>query len=578
MAKKVKQVISKEQNPQRTLHIWPGVVIVLVQWLVLLVLPALIPQATPIGVIGGMVGGLAVIVWWSFFSRASRSERWGAVALMIIALAGTSRIVHESIGTGYQGMMFFVYAIPVLSLAFVIWAVASRHQDVGARRVTMVATILLACSVWILFRSEGITGDARADFTWRWSQTHEERLLTQTDDEMMVRSTVPETIGRGVSWPGFRGPGRDAVIHGIRIETDWSVSPPDELWRRPIGPGCSSFAVQDNYLYTQEQRGDDEIVACYNLKTGEPVWRHADATRFWDSHAGAGPRGTPAFYDGHVYTLGATGILNALNAQDGTLIWSRSTASDSEVELPGWGFTSSPLVVDEMVIVAVAGTLLAYDLNSGNLRWTGPDGGGGYSSPHLLTSDGIRQILLMSEVGVTSVSPADGSLIWMHSWQEERIVQPALIRNGDLLISAGGLKGLRRITVKQGSDGWDIQERWTSSQLKPNFNDIVIHNGHVFGFNGPILTCLDIENGKRKWRGGRYGGQLILLTDQDILLVLSEKGELALVNAAPDQFTEIALFPAIQGKTWNHPVLVGNILVVRNSEEMAAFRLSLSGG
>jgi len=571
-----------EPTLQKPLRLWPGVVIVVLQWLVWFVVPIVVPDAiaVAIGVFGGLFGGLAIVVWWAFFSRAPRSERWGAVVLMIVALVATSRILHESIGTGLQGMMFFVYAIPVLSLAFVVWAVAGRRLSDGPRRAMMVVTILLACGVWTLVRSNGITGDAGADFAWRWAETPEERLLAQAGDESMALPSTPAAEETGADWPGFRGPDRDGIIPGVRIETDWSQSPPVELWRRPIGPGISSFAVHGNLLYTQEQRGDDEVVACYNATTGDPVWRHRDAARFWDSHAGAGPRSTPTLSDGRVYTFGGTGILNVLDAGDGSVVWSRNAASDTDVKIPGWGFTSSPLVVDVVVIVAVAGQLAAYDLATGDPRWFGPNGGAGYSSPHLLTIDGVAQILLLSKAGATSVTPADGTLLWEHPWPPGvRIVQPALTAHGDILVSGGEGTGMRCIAVAHEPGGWTVEERWTSIRLKPYFSDFVVHEGHAFGFDGRILACIDLEDGKRKWKGGRYGhGQLVLLPDQDLLLVVSEQGELALVAATPDQFTELARFPAIEGKTWNHPVLVGDLLLVRNGQEMVAFRLSLAGG
>ena len=565
---------------QKPLRLWPGVVAVTLQWLVRFVVPIVVPEATAIGVFGGLLGGLAVVVWWVFFSRAPRSERWGAVILVIVALVATSRIIHESIATAMMGLMFAVYAIPVLSLAFVIWAVASRGLSDGPRRAAMVVTILLACFFWTLLRTDGMSGSARHDFAWRWAETAEERLLAQASDDPTPLPSTPAAVETEADWPGFRGPDRDGIIRGVRIETDWSKSPPVELWRRPIGPGVSSFAVTGDFIYTQEQRGEDEVVACYNATTGEPVWRHRDAVRFWDSHAGAGPRSTPTLRDGRVYTFGATGILNVLDAGNGAVVWSRNAASDTDAKVPGWGFASSPLVVDDVVIVAVAGTLVAYDLATGDSRWSGAAGRDGYSSPHLLTIDGVAQILLMSEAGATSVAPADGKLLWEHAWPpRSRIVQPALTADGDVLISAGEGTGIRRIAVAHGPDGWTTEERWTSIRLKPYHNDFVVHEGHAFGFDGSILACIDVEDGTRKWKGGRYGhGQLVLLPDQDLLLVLSEQGELALVAAAPDGFKELARFPAIEGKTWNHPVLVGDVLLVRNAEEMAAFRLSLAGG
>jgi outer membrane protein assembly factor BamB len=367
-------------------------------------------------------------------------------------------------------------------------------------------------------------------------------------------------------------------VRGVRIDTDWSASPPVQIWRRPIGPGWSSFAVRGDVLYTQEQRGDEEIVAAYRVSTGAPVWMHRDAARFWESNGGAGPRGTPTLGEGRLYALGATGILNALDAADGRLLWSRNVGDDSRVSVPDWGFSASPLLAGDVVIVAAAGTMAAYDATTGEPRWVGPTGGAGYSSPHLVTIGGVPQVVLLDAQGATSVAPEDGARLWdfkvTSGALSAPIVQPSVTADGDLLVGDGQARGLYRIAVAHEPGGWAVTERWMSTGLKPYYNDFVVHEGHAFGFDGSILACIDLVDGRRTWKGGRYGsGQLVLLADQDLLLVISEHGELALVSATPDAFTELARIPGIEGKTWNHPVVAGDILLVRNGEEMAAFRL-----
>ncbi len=616
----ISQTAEPIPHPRKLLRLWPGVVLAILVWLARFGIKAVIPGIKVFGwaVQGALGGVLLILLWWAFFSRAAWFERVGAIVLMAAGLGAAWLLRHESMGPAW----IFGWAIPILLLAFVASAVASRRLADGPRRAVMVATILLACGVWMLMRSEGITGDHVALFAWRWTETAEERIIAQGGDAPVAPAPAPALTGAprerlvapagdapapaaaetseeesaaptadapaalpvapaatqaGADWPGFRGLQRDGIVNGVRIDTDWSASPPVELWRRPVGPGWSSFAVRGNLVYTQEQRGDDEVVSAYNLTTGQPVWLHRDTARFFEANAGAGPRATPTLSHGRVYTFGATGILNALDAGSGAVVWSRNVASDTKTEVPYWGFSSSPLVVGDLVVVAAAGQLAAYDLATGKPRWSGA-ADHGYSSPHLATIDGVPQILMMSNAGTISVAPADGKLLWEHRWRGSPIVQPALTADGDVLISASAESGTRRLAVAHGPGGWTVEERWTSRGLKPYFNDFVVHHGHAFGFDARILSCIDLEDGARKWKGGRYGnGQLVLLPDQDLLLVLSEQGELALVKAAPDQFTELATFPAIEGKTWNHPVLVGDVLLVRNGEEMAAFRLALAG-
>lgn len=571
MATDKKNLDSTNQKPIRIL---PGIIIVLLQWLIRFTLPLIVPGTEVYGIFGGLLGGIAIIIWWAFFSRVSQFDRWGAIILMIIALFVASLFIDDSISTGAQGMMFIIFSVPVLSLAFVIWVVASQNASLRMRRLTMIITILIAAGGWTLLRTDGITGDFKLDLAWRWSKTSEDHLLEKGIDDTSKYLSAPGTLSNNAEWPGFRGPNRDGIVRGINIKTNWKSTPPEEMWRQPVGPGCSSFAISGDLFFTQEQRGEKEIVSCYNIKTGRRAWMHEDSARFWDSHAGAGPRSTPIFHNGMIYSLGATGLLNALNAIDGTVIWSRNAVRDTNKEHSGWGYASSPLVQEDLVIVAVVGQLVAYDIETGSPSWFGPDGGDSYSSPHLLTIDGMQQIVLLSAIGATSVSPSDGKVLWTYSWEgDSRIVQPALTPEGELLICNSDGSSLRCVSILHKNNVWSFQERWTSPNLKPNFNDFIIHKGFAFGYNGPLLVCIDLKNGERKWRSSRYGGQILLLADQDILLVLSEKGELSMVKAIPDHFEEINKLNAIEGKTWNHPAMSGDILLVRNNQEMVGYRL-----
>jgi len=565
-----------ENTRQQKLLLWPAVVIVAIQWLLRFILPLIVPDALAPGIFVGLLLGPLLMVWWIFFSRAPRFDRWSALGAMAVCLTISSLLVDISIKTSMMGMMFAFFSIPVMSLAFTLWAAASPHLPQRVRRAAMFATIFAASGFWILLRTDGMSADAKLDFAWRWAPTAEELLLAKHEtlpDAAAIASPVTAEAG----WPGFRGANRDGIVRGVRIRTDWAKNPPVLLWRKGVGPGCSSFAVSGDLLYTQEQRGDDETVICRRVQTGETVWLHADKARFWDSHAGAGPRATPLLYGGRVYTSGATGILNALDGSTGEVIWSRNAAGDTGVKIPGWGYAGSPLADGDELFVAIAGQILAYDIATGAKLWSGPDGGESYSSAHIATIDNVRQVLFLNKRDLTSYSLPEGKVLWSTPGEGVRIIQPCIISNNDILIDTGDLKGLRRISVKKEAGEWRIENLWTTKKLRPNHNDIVVHKGFTYGIDGTSLACIDLETGNGRWKTGRFGGQILLLADQDLILLLSEAGEVVLVEASPERFREVARMPAIKGKTWNHPVLVNGVLFVRNAEEMAAFRLAPAG-
>ena len=613
---------------RKPLRVWPAVAIAVAQVAVYALSPLLAEDATLVGLGALMGGALLTLLWWLFFSRAPWLERIGVIVLMVLAVLIARQAVDPSIAGAGQGMLMYVLSVPVMMFALTVWAVTTRNLQDRTRRVALAAVIVLACTPFLATRTAGVRGGGSlfSEFHWRWTPTAEDRLLAEVRDEP-IQPVAPVAGGTGAAnttsaatanvttaapvapvapeapvlpvapdtsaaaavttpaapaaaeWPGFRGRLRDGVIRDVRINTDWSAAPPEELWRRPIGPGWSSFAVRGDLLYTQEQRGEDEVVSCYRVSNGAPVWRHRDRVRFWESNGGAGPRATPTIHRDRVYAFGATGILNALDALTGKKIWSTNVGTDTKRAVPFWGFASSPLVVDDVVIIAAAATLAGYDAATGKLKWKGPSYGGSYSSPHLLTLDGVQQVVLLGGPGAISVVPGDGTVLWEHKWEPGPMVQPAITEDGDILVNnvtATGGVATRRLHVTKGSSGWNLEERWTSTGLKPNFNDFVVHNGHAYGFDNSILASINLETGERNWKGGRYGnGQMVLLKDQDLLLVTSEDGELALVSATPDKFTEIAKMRIFEAKTWNHPVIIRGVLLVRNGEEMAAFKLPL---
>jgi outer membrane protein assembly factor BamB len=383
-------------------------------------------------------------------------------------------------------------------------------------------------------------------------------------------------------WTNFRGPNRDGRYDEMQVVTSWPAQGLAHLWKQPIGIGYGSFTVADGRAYTLEQRRRQEVVAAYDVNTGREVWVQGWNAEYNDE-TGDGPRSTPTWDNGKLYALGATGELRCLDAKTGAVIWGKNILSDNQASNLQWAMAASPLVVDDKIVVLPGGSgnksVVAYNKLTGAPVWKSQSDPQAYVSPMLVDLGGRRQILVVSASRVFGLAPEDGSLLWSNGWDTSmgiNVSQPLIVDKNRFFISSGYGKGAALVELQGSGKSFTARTVWENINMKNKFNSSVLHQGYVYGLDEGILTCLDVNTGERKWKGGRYGyGQVLLASGN--LIVLSDEGELALVRAAPDQYSEIARFKSLSGnekKTWNYPAIAGGRLLVRNSTEMAAYNIA----
>ena len=510
-------------------------------------------------------------------SPAPRRFRWWPAAVIVLLGGGGMLLSWFGLGLDRTYQVFSLWILlPTTVFALLLWWLFACRLGWPVR---LVGLLVVVAGLGAL-RMEEYEGDMVPVVSFRWQPTREERardyFASVPEPETTAATEVVE-LSDG-DWPEFRGPRRDGVVHGVTLSRDWKTNPPRELWRHPLGQAWSSFAVVGNRVYTQEQRDKIEVVSCWDLQTGEPLWAHRDNDRFNEAMGGPGPRATPTFSGSRIYSLGANGRLNCLDAATGESAWENPPnvlEATSGLNLD-WAMSGSPLIVDGRVIVIPGGAeggVAAFDAGTGELSWASGKRPASYAAPRLAEINGRPTVLCFGGDGLTAYRVEDGGELWHVPWTNGPRVNAALpvsVSPERLFISSGYGQGAALLEV--GVDGKSTTTLWKNKLMKCKFNDPVIHDGHVYGLDEGILVCLDLETGRRRWKRGRYGyGQLLLVGD--LIVVQAEKGQVALVEATPERFRELGKFNALQSKTWNHPVLVGNRLLVRNADEMACFEL-----
>lgn len=573
--------MTTETEPR--IRLWPGLALVLVSIAAYVVFPLIDPRSILhfAGGIGTPVFcSIGVLVWWMWGSRVKGTFRWLPVLLFLApAIANIALFYRDA------PLTVLLFGFPFAALLWVLWLAASRPMSQYVQLSGLLGVIVGAWALFTMVRIGETDADIRPELSWRWEPT---KLDTFQEERTKIAVVAPD--GRAIvaapgDWAEFRGPKRDSILRGVSIETDWAKSPPKLLWKHRVGPGWGTFSVVGDKIFTQEQVDENqEAVVCYLAKTGDRVWEHKYDARFYEQIAGVGPRGTPTVVDGQVYTFGGSGVLLCLDAAKGTPIWKRDVPADNGTKPQQWGYSSSPLVHRGVVVVFANGPngkgTAAYRADTGEPAWTAGNGTFGYVSAHVANFGGADQILMFSDIGVESYRPEDGKILWTYSWftrQVNRVSQPAIVSDTDFVVGTGvgGDQGIRRVRVIKTGDTWTTETVWSTRNLKPYFNDGVVFDGHFYGFDDKSLACIDLKDGSRKWKTGtQYGhGQVLLLADTGTLVVQAVDGKVHLVRATPEEHDEIAKFPALAGKTWNHPVVAHGKLFVRNGIEAAAYEL-----
>ena len=404
-----------------------------------------------------------------------------------------------------------------------------------------------------------------------------------TPDKAASPSAAPQPSSnraRRNYWTNFRGPGRDGRYDAATVKTNFGAEGLPLVWRQPIGGGYASFVVADGAAYTIEQRRAQEVVVAYDVETGRELWTHGWNAQFRET-TGDGPRATPTWDAGRLYALGGTGELRCLDAKTGKPVWSKNILSDNGASNLQWGMAASPLIVDDKVIVQPGGTsgksVVAYSKMTGAPLWKAMNDEASYTSPMLVTLAGRRQILAVTARRVAGLAPEDGAVLWTHPWANSsgiNISQPIIAAPNRFFISAGYGKGASLVEVSASGDkAFAARAVWENNSMKNKFNSSVLHEGHIYGLDEGIMTCVDVATGERKWKGGRYGyGQVVLAGGS--LIVTTEEGEVVFVKPTPMQHSEVARFSALEGKTWNNPAIADGRLLVRNATQMACYKLT----
>jgi len=386
--------------------------------------------------------------------------------------------------------------------------------------------------------------------------------------------------GNALDWPQWRGPGRDAVSHETDLVDRWEESGPEVLWRVSAGDGYSSVSVSNKRLYTLWDRDGRQFLVCLDARNGRQLWSRELGPAF-ENHYGNGPRSTPLVDDGIVYAVGTKGLLLAANQVNGETVWEKDLVQEFKADLPSYGYSSSPLVADGKLVIEAGGkeaAFVALDKKSGEVVWTADQDQPAYSSPIEIVVDGVSQVVFWSAHGLRSVASRDGTVLWRYSRETFCPVSgdplntgtPIFIAPDRVFLSSGS--GAAVLRVFRENDKFQIEQVWESAEMRSDVNTALLLGDHIYGFDRGTLKSLDARTGEVMWKARGYQRGSLIAADEK-LIVLAEDGNLALLDANPDEFIERSSASVLRGKNWTSPSLAAGRLYLRNQDEIVCVEM-----
>ena len=432
-------------------------------------------------------------------------------------------------------------------------------------------------------------------FEWRgggmpkivWNKSHPDiqglKQERTTPSPALQKDDANSTIRHGskASWNAFRGSDGTGIYTEQNILTDWPEEGPPLRWKKLIGGGHASFSVANQLAFTIEQQEENEVVIAVSTSNGTVKWTYEYPAKFKEYFGGIGPRTTPLWNEGFLYTLGAKGHLHCFEANSGKLVWKKNLIEENKVELPYWGVSASPVIFQDKLFITPGGNqdnaIIALDKKTGEKKWSTLNGDQTYSTPALLNLNNKLQLVVSVKSKIAGLDPESGKMLWSRPWKifmnNYNIAQPTRLADDALLISAGYGKGAEAFKLIKDKDTLKTESLWKSKSLKTKFSSPIFWKGYLYGLNENRLVCLDAADGSLKWRGNKYGyGQIIAASGH--LIIMGDAGDLSLVEMNSSEFKEKASFKALEGgRTWNYPALSKGLLFIRNSHEMACYDL-----